>query len=69
MSDFDRGAVIGFGAACVIFVCGFFIWTIDATHDVSTGLNQRVCMHVDDIGSKQCATGKELLEWLRTSKR
>jgi hypothetical protein len=68
MSDWDAGFLLGAFLASVFFVVWFMVWTFDATHDVSTSLNQKVCMRVDDIGSQKCITAKDLLQILRDRK-
>lgn len=64
----DNGFMTGFFVAAVLFWLWYMFWVLDATHDVAMNLNQKVCMQVDDIGSKRCATDKEVLEWLRSKR-
>lgn len=64
----DIGFALGFVFGLAVCLICFAIWCFDATHDVSASMNQTVCMEVDEIGSRKCATDKELLEWLRNKK-
>lgn len=64
-NGFEAGFAFGFLGGLAACVIGFLCWTFDATHDVSASMNQRVCMEIDDVGSKRCVTDKQLLAWLR----